>query len=95
MRQAREAEVSLLERIAIALFLAMAGFLTGILAWWLLTPPISLSMDAFLKLGAALGVMFFFYGLLGAEHAIDRLGAIWKFLWRLSHELLDYFNLFR
>lgn len=95
MKQAHEGEVTLLERIAIAVSLALAGFLTAILARWLLTPPISLSMDAFLKIGAARGVIFFLYGLVRPEHAVDQLGAIWKFLWRISHEVLKYFSLFR
>lgn len=95
MKQAHESEVSLLERIAIALYLALAGFLSAILGWWLLTPPISLPMDAFLKIGAALGVIFFLYGLVRPERAVDQLGAIWKFLWRISHEVLKYFSLFR
>jgi hypothetical protein len=95
MKRPREDRMSPLERVAVALALALAGFLTAILAWWLLTPPLDVSVRTYLALGGVLAVVFFGYGLSRPEQAVDRLGAIWKFLWRISSEVLKYFSMFR
>lgn len=85
----------LLEKIAIALFVGSLGVLTGVIAWWFLTPALDIPLVVFKLTSFSLGALFFGYGLFKPDSAIEILGAIWKFLWRLSSEVLRYINLFR
>ncbi|MGH1463683.1 MAG: hypothetical protein ACRBB6_16785 [Neptuniibacter sp.] len=85
----------LFEKIIIAIFLGILGVLTGMLAWWFLTPALSIPFSAFVLLSVVLGAIFFGFGVYDSDKAINALGAIWAFLWRLSSQVLKYILLFR
>ena len=86
--QSRHSE---LERIAIAVFLAVLGFLTGIISVWLLTnlPGIETSGRAYLTVAVLLSIICFIFGYKSDERTVAMLGEIWNTTWKLSVGILS------
>jgi len=85
----------ILEKFLIAACLGFLGLLTGVIAWWFLTPALSIPLVVFKMISMALGAIFFIYGFYNPDNSVDILGGIWRFLWRLSSQVLRYITLFR
>ena len=79
------------ERIAIALFLAVLGFLTGIISVWLLTnlPGVETGGRVYLAVAIMLGTICFVFGYRSNDRTIDMLGEIWTTTWKLSVGILS------
>ena len=79
------------ERIAIALFLAVLGFLTGIISVWMLTnlPGVETSGRVYLVVAILLCITCFFLGYRSSDRAVDMLGEIWNTTWKLSLGILS------
>ena len=82
---------SSLERIAIAVFLAAVGFLTGLISVWLLTDLPGVETDGWIYLAVAvmLGVFCFVFDYRSSDRTIDLLGEIWNTSWKLSVGILS------
>lgn len=74
------------ERIAIALFLAALGFLTGIVSVWMLTnlPGVETGRPVYLSVAACLSVTCFVLGYRSSHRTADLLGGIWNATWKIS-----------
>jgi hypothetical protein len=79
------------ERIAIALFLAAVGFLTGIISVWMLTniPGVETGGGVYLTAAVLLGIICFVFGYKSSDRTIDLLGEIWNTTWKLSLGILS------
>lgn len=79
------------ERIAIAIFLAALGFLTGIISVWMLTnlPGVETSGSVYLAVAAILGIACFVFGYKSSDRTADILGEIWNTTWKLSVGILS------
>ena len=79
------------ERIGIALFLALLGFLTGIISVWLLTnlPGLETSGGVYFAVAVMLGIFCFIFGYKSSDRTIDLLGEIWNTTWKLSVGILS------
>lgn len=78
------------ERIAIAMFLAVLGFLTGIISVWALTnlPGVETSSRVYIAVAAMLCITCFILGYRSSDRTIDLLGEIWNTTWKLSIGIL-------
>jgi hypothetical protein len=79
------------ERIAIAAFLAVLGFLTGIISVWMLTnlPGVETSGSVYLTVAIIPGIACFIFGYKSSERTIDILGEVWNTTWKLSVGILS------
>ena len=79
------------ERIAIAVFLAVLGFLTGIISVWLLTnlPGVETSGRVYLTVAAMLATVCLVLGYRSSDRTVDLLGEIWNTTWKLSVGVLS------
>jgi hypothetical protein len=80
-----------LERFAIAVILAVLGFLTGIISVWMLTdlPGIETGRGLYIIVASMLGIICFVYGYKSSDRTIDMLGEIWSATWKLSVGILS------
>ena len=80
-----------LERMAIAMFLAVLGFLTGIISVWLLTnlPGVEVGGHLYLAVALMLALVSFVLGYISSDRTIDMLGEIWNTTWKLSVGILS------
>jgi len=81
---------SAFERIAIAVFLAVLGFLTGIVSVWTLTnlPGVETSGRVYLAVALMFCITCFILGYKSSDRTIDLLGEVWNTTWKLSLGIL-------
>ena len=79
------------ERIAIALFLSVLGFLTGIISVWMLTnlPGVETGGRVYLAVASMLGMACFVFGYQSSDRTSELLGEIWTTTWKLSVGILS------
>ena len=79
------------ERFAIAVLLAILGFLSGIISVWMLTnlPGIETGRGIYIAVASMLGIICFVYGYKSSDRTIDMLGEIWNATWKLSVGILS------
>jgi hypothetical protein len=87
----RHSEQSGFERIVIAIFLAVLGFLTGLISVWMLTdlPGVETSGGIYLAVAMILGSVCFVIGYKSSDRTVDLLGEIWNTTWKLSLGILS------
>ena len=86
-----QADHTELERLAIAVFLAALGFLTGIISVWMLTnlPGVETSRYIYLAVSVLVGTGCFIFGYKSSDRTIDLLGEVWNTTWKLSIGILS------
>jgi len=74
------------ERLGLALFLGVVGFITGVLTVWAVSdlPGVHLGKGVYLSVAAIAGLACFYFGYRSSERTIDALGAVWDVVWKLS-----------
>jgi len=79
-----------ISRIGIALVLGALGFITGVLAVWMLTelPGVSVPNVAALGAGCGVGLVCLVAGFLYSDRTLDVLGEIWQVVWQVSVGIL-------
>jgi hypothetical protein len=87
----------IVERLAIALLLGLAGFSAGLFAWWALDdiPGLGFSFSTYLGISIALGAAAFLTGLIRGEQGAEPVGGVWDVLNRIHSSAFRWFRIFR
>jgi hypothetical protein len=92
-----EIEPLIVERLAIAFVLGLAGFFAGMFVWWALDdiPGLNFSFSAYLAISIVLGIVAFFIGLFRGEQGAKPVGDVWDLLNRIHSSVFRWFRIFR
>ena len=85
------------ERLAIALVLGLAGFFAGMFVWWALDdiPGLGFSFSTYLAISIVIGIAAFFIGLFRGEQGAEPVGDAWDLLNRIQSSAFRWFRIFR
>ena len=87
----------IIERLAIALMLGLAGFFAGLFAWWALDdiPGLGFSFRTYLVISTVLGIAGFLIGLFRGEQGAELVANVWELLDRIHSSVFRWFRIFR